>query len=448
MVTGLRYAAVLLCALAAPVQAVDGLDALAERARARAAAVDPSGLPADQSPAPAPAAASHAPELHELAEAVRNAQQNARSLIGEELHDGLESQLASGRAQYDAEMREIQAQSLKHFKAGIELAKDLAGSQYRALQASGALGQPEDEQWKNPRFRLFITQAMPDAEIKELIELARHDESLVLVFRGLLPGQKLPALHNRIARLIGQPREGERVPSITMDPKPFNELGVDQAPVLAEYDKDGRLLGYALGMTSREWMAEQTGAGRRGHLGIYGPTVEVAEEDIIEVVKKRAAEFDWAKSAEGALDRFWARTEAHEIPHTQTERVRMLDPTFEVTQSIIAPDGTVIAQAGDRVNPLDAVPVKSTLVFFDPASADQVRWAKQQVDANRGRPVTLMASQLRTLDGLEGLSRLGAQLGARVFSLPDAVRKTFHIERVPTVVTVRDRQYHIHEQVP
>ncbi len=413
------------------------VDSLAARARANAAAYEQEVAP------------SQGFTIEELADFVRHSEENSAELLGEELAD-LPSIVDTARETYAQDMESVRERTLEIFEQGLDLARDLAGSQIEALERSGQIPgeSPEDARWKKPRFRLFISQSMPDAEVKALVDLAKEDPSLVLVLRGLKPDQNITEVYTWIGRMLKPLRVDAPMPAITIDPAPFAVLGVDQAPVLAEYDEEGKLLSFALGMTSRHWLAEQTEKGRRGNLGAYGPTVPVAEVDLIEVIKAKAEAYDWAASAEGALDRFWARTPAHDLPRSPRERVRMLDPTFEVTQSIEAPDGTVIAAVGDRVNPLDAIPVMSTLLFFNPADADQVAWAKKAVAKYRNGPLTVMASQLRSLDGLDGLGTLSTQIGARVFSLPEDVRRTFHIERVPTVVTAQGNVFHIHEQVP
>ena len=413
------------------------VESLAARARANAAAYELETAPAQGF------------TIEELASFVRNAEENSAELLGEELAD-LPSIMESARETYSEDMTSARARTLEIFEQGLDLARELAGSQIEALERTGQIpgDRPEDARWKKPRFRLFITQAMPDAEVKALVDLAKEDPGLVLVLRGLKPDQNITDVYAWIGKMLKPLRVDAPMPAMTIDPAPFAELGVDQAPVLAEYDEEGKLLSFALGMTSRHWLAEQTEKGRRGNLGAYGPTVPVAEVDLIEVIKAKAEAYDWAAAAEGALDRFWARTPAHDLRRVQSERVRMLDPTFEVTQSIVAPDGTVIAAAGDRVNPLDAIPVMSTLLFFDPADADQVAWARRNVQKYRNGPLTVMASQLRSLDGLDGLGELSMHIGARVFSLPDDVRRTFHIDRVPTVVTAKGNVFHIHEQVP
>lgn len=413
-----------------------GVESLADQARSNANAIGRQGMPSR---------IDSAPELAELAERVEYTRANANELIGQELVESIPQRFSDAREQYASEMDDVRVRTAEIFEQGLELAKELAGSQYSAVKAQGGLGQPDESAWRSPEFRLFISQSMPLEEVKALAELAKEDPGVVLVMRGLRPDQNITEVHRWIYRLLSPIEEGGRIPNITLDPEPFNELGVDHVPVLAQYDRGGKLLAFASGMTNRTWLAEQVKSGRRGHLGAYGPMVPVAEVDIIEVLKARAANFDWKGSAAGALDRFWARTEAHEIPIATTDRVRMLDPTFEISESIYAPDGQVVAAAGDRFNPLDAVPFNSILVFFNPAVPAQVQWARQVVRDHRGRKVTLMASQLRTLDGLDDLGKLGLSLGAPVFSLPDNVRSTFSIERVPTIVTAQGREFRIHE---
>ena len=385
----------------------------------------------------------------DIARRVQYIQENRREILGADFEDSLPSVLDAANATYAVEVEEARQRGVEQFSAGIELARDLAGSQMAALEATGEIPSADEMAWREPKYRIFISQSMPDAEIEGLVELARAQPEVVLVLRGLRPGQQLTDIYAWLAPYLRpSTTQGRPVPHITLDPEPFNALNVADAPALARYDENGQLIAFVLGVSSTDWLDSQIAAGRRGNLGAYGPTVPVIEEDIIKALQARASQLDFSESAAGALDRFWARTEAHDLPRTRQDRVRMLDPTIEISQTMTAPDGSVIARQGDRFNPLEAVPFHSILGFFDPADVDQVAWARRLVQSNPGRKVTLMASQLRTLDGLEGLGRLADQIGAKVFSLPADVRNTFHIQTVPTAVTAQGLEFHIHEQVP
>src|SRR5690606_25005483 len=190
--------------------------------------------------------------------------------------------LAAGREQYGAEIARFEEQARDSVLRGIELARELAGSQMQAVEKQQA-----NEVWRNPRFRLFVSQSMPDAEVKALLDLARNDPSMVVVVRGLKPDQHVTALQEWVGRLLKPIKAGEEVPAVTMDPEPFNELGVDQVPVLAEYTRSGELVAFVQGVTSKEWLTAKSAGGARGNLGVHGPTVPVAEVDILEVIQKR-----------------------------------------------------------------------------------------------------------------------------------------------------------------
>lgn len=294
---------------------------------------------------------------------------------------------------------------------------------------------------------IFISQAMPDAEVKALAQTYAGRKDVALVIRGMLPNQNISKVQSWIFKMLSPIDVGTLIPNINMDSQPFAELGVSHVPVIARYDDDGKVQAYARGMTSIGWIDDQVQKGAKGNLGSYGPVVQVAEEDIVEVMQKRAAQYDWKGAASGALDRFWAKTEKYDLPRTTARRTLVMDPTIEVQRTIRAPDGTVIAAAGDRVNPLEFMPFRSVLAFFDPADRDQVEWAKAVVEASQA-PVTLMASQLRSLDGLEGLGQMSDEIGARIYKLPVEVRDRFNLQVVPTLVRASGPNFIIDEQLP
>src|SRR5690606_14210216 len=104
--------------------AQDDLRALAERAKVNAAQYH-----GEAEHRAGGAQASSAPTEAELAELVRDAKANARSLVGEELYDNLPERLAAGREQYGAEIARFEEQARDSVLRGIELARELAGSQ-------------------------------------------------------------------------------------------------------------------------------------------------------------------------------------------------------------------------------------------------------------------------------------------------------------------------------
>ncbi|MEC4339690.1 TrbC family F-type conjugative pilus assembly protein [Stenotrophomonas pavanii] len=387
----------------------------------------------------------------DIANDMERIRENARSIVGEDTLTAAERNSKAAGEAHREEFGAIQTGAQDLFQQGVDLAKEMASSQYNAVADQGRDLPSEASADKNGdvplRYMIFISQSMPDSEVKALAQTYAGRKDVALVIRGLLPNQNISKVQSWIFKMLSPIDVGTLIPNINMDSQPFTELGVSHVPVIARYDNEGKVQAYALGMTSIGWIDEQVQKGATGNLGSVGPTVQVGEEDIIEVMQKRAAEYDWKGAAEGALGRFWARTEKHELPRTQVRRTLTMDPTIEVQKTISAPDGTVIAAAGDRINPLEFAPFQSVLAFFDPGDHEQVQWAKAVVESSDA-PVILMASQLRSLEGLEGLGRMSDDIGARIFKLPNDVRERFNLQVVPTIVRAHGPNFIIDEQLP
>ena len=348
---------------------------------------------------------------------------------------------------HQAAVQELVTNNAAIFEQGVRLAREMSGGNMAALEASGDMppeGQPNPFGDVDVRYRVFVSQRLPLSEVQAVAAMVHGRSDATLVVRGMLRGQKLPGFQGWILKLM-PPDEGAL--NLTMDPERFSEMGSLEVPAIARYDGD-ELLAWASGTTSIAWIEEQVAAGRRGNLGPMGATVAAAEEDMIEVLKQRAAAFDWERSAAGAVDRFWARKSSNGLPRTVEARERYLDPSVEIQQTITTPDGSVIARAGDRINPLELMPFDQVLAFFDPADAAQVRWLTELVAQEAGHRVVAMASQLGSVDGLEGLGRLSDQVGTPIFELRDDVRERFHVRSVPTVVRAEGTNFLISEELP
>ena len=138
-------------------------------------------------------------------------------------------------------------------------------------------------------------------------------------------------------------------------------------------------------------------------LGVRGATWAIAEADLLEEIEARLLEMQRS----GALARF--EVEARErarrrieepdpvpgIAPATRERSRLFDPAITVERDIRTPDGTLVAAAGTRVNPLERMPLTRDLVFVDGRRAAEIAWALAHENPAKivllaGRPLDLM----------------------------------------------------------
>ena len=158
-------------------------------------------------------------------------------------------------------------------------------------------------------------------------------------------------------------------------------------------------------------------------LGVRGMTWAVAEPDLLEQIEARLLEME--RSGELARLERQARANARRkleepdpvpgIAPATRERVRLWDPAITVARDIRTPDGTLIAAAGTRVNPLERTTLARDLLFVDGRREAEIAWALAHERPSKivllaGRPLDLMRRHRRPFFFDTG-GRLAARFG-------------------------------------
>jgi len=136
-------------------------------------------------------------------------------------------------------------------------------------------------------------------------------------------------------------------------------------------------------------------------LGVRGETWAIAEPDLLLMLEARLHELErsgaMAAIEEEARARVRARIEAPEpvagIAPAITLRSRLVDPSVVLDRDVRLPEGTVLATAGTRLNPLKHVPLSRDLLFIDGRRPGEVSWA-----LDRPGPATIVLLAGRPLD--------------------------------------------------
>jgi conjugal transfer pilus assembly protein TraW len=297
-------------------------------------------------------------------------------------------------------------------------------------------------------FVLYASTSLGEAGLLDILEEAAGRDDVLVVFRGMRPGQKVQDFIRELHTLAKRFDEGNQ-PHIVIDPNRFRSAGVTVAPTLT-LEENGQVLAKVQGVTGIGWLRSRTdgkvnGSSQGLDLGTQGPTRDIAEVDLIEEMQRRVARIDWAAKKREALAHFWERTTFHELPEAIEDRLRQIDLTVTAPRDLTAPDGTVIVQAGQRVNPLDKLPFTQRLVIFDTTRPAQVELAKRLGAAAAPRRVTYIATRVDRADGWGSLEKIETDLGAPVYLLTPDLRDRFRLEHVPAVVEAREKRFVIRE---
>lgn len=182
--------------------------------------------------------------------------------------------------------------------------------------------------------------------------------------------------------------------------------------------------------------------------GQQGAVFPVIERDLLEQIHTRLTAMEKSGETRRLNEELQRRTAARVnrpepvdgLVRASAARRWSIDPTITLETDIRGPKGELIHARGTRVNPLDSVPLRAELLFFDGDDPDQLAWALSQYRAaklilTKGAPLELMKARQRrfyfdqggTLTGKFGIrhtpavvSAAGANLKISEFPLPPA----------------------------
>ena len=158
-------------------------------------------------------------------------------------------------------------------------------------------------------------------------------------------------------------------------------------------------------------------------LGVRGETWAIAEPDLLQVLEARLHELEHsgalAAIGDEARSRARARIEAPApvagIAPAVRRHSRRFDPSVMLDRDVHLADGTLLAAAGTRLNPLEQVPLRRDLLFIDGRRQREVDWALGHAEPSTivllaGRPLDLARRHGRSFFFDQG-GRLAARFG-------------------------------------
>lgn len=326
-------------------------------------------------------------------------------------------------------------------KVSIEAGKKMLDTKFidsligsaEKVQSKQSMEQPQEQPVApqyGTKYFVLITDAMGDSEIKQLFNSLAHRDDVAFVVRGLLPSEKtITDVGKRIINLV---RDLPVIPNVALDPRPFQAVNAEYAPQILMY-RDGELVLSAQGLANPNYMKEQLELGKTGDLGNFGSVVKITERDITDVLRERFMKLDKEQLISDAKDRFWDNVQFLSLPNAIESKIREFTPELYIDKDIIAPDGTVIAMAGDSYNTLDFMPFTQRLVVFDATDKKQMEFVKSLPKTNlRTKYITTRFDRTLKWDAVKHVEN---QLNAPVFQLQSEIISAFDVRAVPSVVT-------------
>lgn len=290
---------------------------------------------------------------------------------------------------------------------------------------------------------IFASRSLAQEGLQDIFEIASQDPGVAVVFRGVPEDMKVGP---ELRALQAMAAEFDPMPNVVLDPTMFREYNVTSVPtivMLEQGDAKGagerNVRARVEGLSDPAWLERRLERGEEGDFGRKGPVAEIEEPDLIEVMQERVAEIDWAAKREQAIQRFWSNQSFQWLPPATESRTRRIDPHVYVMRDITAPDGSVIAQRGSRINPLDMRPFTQAVVVFDPLDHRQMELIERIVPKIAAEPdvqrLTYIATQMDAEAGWDGYRQVTDRVDAPVYLLTPDLIERFRLEHTPSVIT-------------
>ena len=297
----------------------------------------------------------------------------------------------------------------------------------------------------NNKLLLFVSHKMGDSGLKLALASAAGKSEITLVLRGIPEGKSIGKELLKIQKLALQ--NGTKA-DVIIDPTLFQKHNVYTVPVQVMTGTDGEQIARVTGITDPLWLMTRVKAGKLEDFGTVGPTSEISEPDLVEVMKAKSRAIDWEKKKEQALARFWDKQTFYSLPSAPKENIKYIDPTVVITRDITAPNGNIIAFAGTRINPLDLRPFNQAIIVFDATNPSDLSKAFDEYQKLKDqKKVTLLTTRFDRVKGWDDYRSLTEMFNAPVFLLSKDIKDRFKVEYVPSVITADDKQFIVHEHM-
>jgi conjugal transfer pilus assembly protein TraW len=184
-------------------------------------------------------------------------------------------------------------------------------------------------------------------------------------------------------------------------------------------------------------------------LGVVGPTYQIAERDLIEVMKGKFLQMeksgDLAKLQSSYQKQIVSAVEKPKpvpgISNTETARTFYVDPTWTLDRNVVDEKGQVLFPAGTRVNPLEYARLTQTLLFFDQRERSQVAFAKRFLTEAKARVKPILV-------GGEPMKLMRQWKREVFYDQGGVLSRKFLLQQVPALITQDGNRLRVDEIRP
>lgn len=286
-------------------------------------------------------------------------------------------------------------------------------------------------------YYILVSSSLSDDELRGILAQYKNHNDVALVIRGVKDKQNILQELTHWQQLVLD--SGSSTP-VNLDPTIFKNYNVESVPTII-HEKNGKLVARVSGISNIGFLKE-----KEGDLGVAGPTKDISEISLLDIIEEKIKNLDFDKMKTQALDNYWKKQKFELFPDATIRNQKTISPSVVIPQDILTPDGQVVAKKG-RINPLEVIPFRLKLIFFDARSDWQRKIAKREYqNAKPGIEPILITTNVYG-DGWKTFKDSGEMYGvkSRLFMIQPGMSERFGVTALPSIVTSNGSQYVIDE---
>lgn len=285
------------------------------------------------------------------------------------------------------------------------------------------------------KVKYFISYSMPARIVDEILVSAAKNKNAEVLIRGLMDGMdnvgQMIKFIDAINQRLHKQGKIEKYPNVQLAPIQFMKYDIARAPSMV-LQENGEVI-KAQGLTTIEDLKRRLDEGV-ADAGVLSETYPIGEKLLFDEIEERIAKVDWEAKKQKAIDRYWNNFSFIDLPPQQESETYFIDPSIVMTKDIPAYNGKLLAYAGQRINPLELMPMNLNMIFFDATNEDQLKWALGQFYRS-GSTAIMVATKLDRTDGWKQLQDISNKIGVQLYVLRQEVAQRFALRNTPSRVT-------------
>ncbi|MBQ0600820.1 conjugal transfer protein [Klebsiella oxytoca] len=286
-------------------------------------------------------------------------------------------------------------------------------------------------------YYVLVSSSLSDDEIRNILAQYKNRNDVALVIRGVKDRQNILQELTHWQQLVLD--SGSNTP-VNLDPTIFKNYSVTSVPTII-HEKDGKLVARVSGVSNVGYLKD-----KNGDLGTAGPAKDITEISLLDIIEERIKNLDFDKMKTEALDSYWKKQKFEVFPDAIKRNQKTINPNVVIPQDILAPSGQVIAKKG-RINPLEVIPFRLKLIFFDARSDWQRQIAKREYQNTKPGIQPILITTNIYGDGWKTFKDAGELYGAksRLYMIQPGMSERFGVTALPSIVTSNGSQYVVDE---